>query len=86
MALKLPDVLMEDMRANPALGVGSSSVISHSEAVCSREALVPHPGHEGQWMSLGTVELCCGPDRQDCVGRAMQTGLQPGRSSTCVCM
>lgn len=50
MALKLPDVLVEDMRASPALGVGSSSVVSHSEAVCSREALVPPPGHEGQWM------------------------------------
>ena len=59
MALKLPDVLVEDMKAGPALGVGRSSVVLHSEAVCSREALMPPPGQEAQWMWLVTVELCC---------------------------
>ena len=66
MALNLPDVLVEDVRASPALGVGRSSVVLHSEAFCSGEALVPPPGHEGQWMWLVTVELCC---------RAVQAGL-----------
>lgn len=71
MALKLPDVLVEDVRASAALGVGSSSVVLHSEAVCSGEALVPPPGHEGQWMWLVTWNFAAGPYRQGCVERAM---------------